>query len=336
MTVLGFLSSLRRGMPAVQMDRQLRRPSYADPKAGFTVVELLVVLGVIAILCALVLPAVQHAREAARQVQCTNNLHQIGVALHSYQAATSTFPPGWVINTPVGHDSQNGWGWLAMLLPQMDQGPLFNSINFSLHLGNASNETARLTLVEAFLCPTDHVPAQVPFYLKGQHITTTVAGSSAAATRAGDQAVGSVMFEVAGASYLGVFGLHDPDDPPDEWGDRGEGVFSRNSAARFADLLDGASQTLVVGERSARRQAATWTGMHPQEEEGAERVVAFVDFPPNHPEAYEAEFSSRHPEGVHFLLGDGSVRFVSDHIDRAVYQALGTRAGNESVGRTEF
>ena len=141
------------------------------------------------------------------------------------------------------------------------------------------------------------------------------------------------MFEVAGASYFGVYGTQDPDDQP---GVRGAGVFSLNSATRFADLVDGASQTLIVGERSARRLSGTWTGMHPHEEEGAERVVGHVVYAPNDPEADEAEFSSRHSGGLHFLFGDGSVRFLHDDIDRAVYQALATCGGQEPIGRFGF
>ncbi|MBI3463618.1 MAG: DUF1559 domain-containing protein [Planctomycetes bacterium] len=150
----------RSALPAASNNFQSRQ------RHALTVMELLVVLSIIGILCALVLPAVQQAREAARQVQCKYNLHQIGVALHAYQAAAGTLPPGWIIETPVRPESLSGWGWLAMALPQMEQGPLFNSINFSHHVGNDSNLTARLTVVEAFLCPTDHAPARVGFYLQ--------------------------------------------------------------------------------------------------------------------------------------------------------------------------
>jgi prepilin-type processing-associated H-X9-DG protein len=138
---------------------------------------------------------------------------------------------------------------------------------------------------------------------------------------------------VAGASYVGVFGRHDPDDQVDSVGD---GIFSLNSRSRLSDLVDGASQTLVVGERSARRLAGTWTGMHPLEEEGPERVTGFTDHTPNDPEADEAEFSSRHPNGVCFVFADGSVRNLSNEIDRTVYQALGTRCGREVLDRTSY
>jgi prepilin-type N-terminal cleavage/methylation domain-containing protein len=297
---------------------------------GFTVLELLVVISVVAVLCAVVLPAVQHAREAARQIQCKNNLHQIGVALHAYQTATNCFPSGWIIETPVERDSKNGWGWLAMLLPEMEQGLLFNSINFNHHVGNLSNQTGRLTVVSSFLCPTDHVPAHVPFYDRSSVGPALSTYPAPAATK--NRSV--ILFEVAGASYAGVFG---PEDPGVDRVDAiGLGVFFANSRARAADLVDGASQTLVVGERSARRLATTWTGMHQDEEEGAERVVGFTQRSPNDPSSDEAAFSSRHLGGVHFLLGDGSVRFLSEHLDSAVYEALSTRAGHELIGRSDF
>ena len=304
-------------------------------RCGFTVIELLVCLAIIAVLCAIVLPAVQQARESARQLQCKNNLHQIGLALSSYHASTRCFPPGWIVETPIQQDSHNGWGWLAMLLPSADQGPLFNSINFDHHLQQAVNQTARLTVVAAFVCPSDHLPARVPFYPKGVDDGTNMGSSFSAASKVHGTIPGvtSIMFEVAGASYFGVYGTEDPDDRSDAVGD---GIFALNSSRRFSDLLDGASQTIVVGERSARRLTGTWTGMHPMEAEGPERVVGFVDHAPNAPDADEAEFSSRHPGGVHFLFGDGSVRSLSDHIDRQVYKALGTRGGQEPIGRAEF
>ena len=119
---------------------------------GFTVFELLVVVATVTILLALVLPAVHQAREGARQIQCKNNLHQIGLALHAYHERMGCFPPGWILQTPVVHDSQNGWGWLSMLLPMMDLEPIFNSINFSHHVGSPSNETIRTRGIEVFVC----------------------------------------------------------------------------------------------------------------------------------------------------------------------------------------
>jgi prepilin-type N-terminal cleavage/methylation domain-containing protein/prepilin-type processing-associated H-X9-DG protein len=332
---------MQRSQPIVAMpDPSFGVGPRADSLArttGFTVIELLVVLAAIAILSALVLPAVQHVREDARQVHCRNNLHQIGVALQSYHATTTCYPPGWILETPLKHDSQNGWGWLAMLLAQVEHGAAYNRANFHQHVGNATNHTARLATVEAFLCVSDRVPARVPFYLPEQSSSSL---SSAASNRASPSLDGlaprhaNVLFEVAGASYVGVYGTNDP--PDDAWDSAGNGVFWLNSKTRLGDLIDGAAQTLIAGERSVRRLAATWTGIHPSEVEGPERVIGLTIHRPNRPEADEAEFSSRHPGGVHFLLGDGSVRFLSEHIDPTVYQALGTRSGSEQVGHNEF
>src|SRR5262245_30192078 len=97
----------------------------ARPRYAFTVIELLIVVAIIAVICSLVLPAVQQVRESARQIQCKNNLHQIGLALQSYHTATRCFPPGWIVETPISQDSENGWGWLSMLLPAADQSAVY-------------------------------------------------------------------------------------------------------------------------------------------------------------------------------------------------------------------
>src|SRR5947208_1284614 len=104
------------------------------PRSGFTLIELLVVIAIIGVLIALLLPAVQQAREAARRVQCTNNLKQIGLGLHTYQAAVGAFPPGWISRPDplTGDNAGPGWGWASMILPQLEQKPVFDAINFSL------------------------------------------------------------------------------------------------------------------------------------------------------------------------------------------------------------
>src|SRR5581483_8700238 len=120
--VAGFLPLFRR--------HAMARRSW---KKGFTLIELLVVIAIIAILIALLLPAVQQAREAARRTQCKNNLKQLGLALHNYHDNFNTFPPGGVNGTAATSNYQ-GWGWSIMLLPQIDQAPLYNQINFSLSM----------------------------------------------------------------------------------------------------------------------------------------------------------------------------------------------------------
>src|SRR5215472_2908313 len=118
-------------------------------RRGFTLIELLVVIAIIAVLIALLLPAVQSAREAARRVQCTNNLKQLGIALHNYHDTLGVFPPGYLsVADRITFDNVGpGWGWAARLLNQMEQNPLFNSINFPTGIELPANQTARLTVL---------------------------------------------------------------------------------------------------------------------------------------------------------------------------------------------
>ena len=138
-------------------------------RQGFTLIELLVVIAIIAVLIALLLPAVQSAREAARRAQCTNNLKQIGLALHNYHSAVGSFPVGSVPG-PAGGSYGMGpigwatWGPLALMLPFMEQTPLYNSCNFSWgicgQLGYWSNLTQQETKLAVFMCPSDGLVGQ--------------------------------------------------------------------------------------------------------------------------------------------------------------------------------
>src|SRR5262249_2889713 len=117
----------------------------AAPRRAFTLIELLVVITIIGVLIALLLPAVQSALEAERRAQCVNNLNQLGLALHNYHSAHQTLPPGYVSNfDSSGNDTGPGWSWAAMLLPQMEQRPLFDAINFGTPIEAPSNQTTRL------------------------------------------------------------------------------------------------------------------------------------------------------------------------------------------------
>jgi prepilin-type N-terminal cleavage/methylation domain-containing protein/prepilin-type processing-associated H-X9-DG protein len=298
----------------------------APGRDGFTLIELLVVIAIIGVLIGLLVPAVQKVREAAARTQCVNNLKQVGLALHNYHDTANSFPPGYVSDHDAdGNDTGPGWGWASFILPQMEQQNLYNAIQLTQNVEAAANGGARVRPVKSYVCPSDSVPT-----------TWTAMKYDPAGNPLGP------ICDVASASYVGVFGVTEP-------GVDGEGVFFRNSKVRIADITDGTSQTLMVGERSFRWCQATWTGMIP----GAAMV------PPPHSPAAAGEwtsagfilghtfegsggpgspgtevngFSSQHTQGSNFLFADGHVQFLRVSMDHRVYKALSTRAGGEAIG----
>ncbi len=313
-------------------------------RSGFTLIELLVVISIIAVLIALLLPAVQAAREAARRIQCVNNLKQIGLAIHNYLDTSNVFPPGYISAvTPVPGlnpnlapgDIGSGWAWGSMILPQMEQGPLFNAINFDLSVQFAANNTGSLTRVNAYLCPSDETLVAVP--VRDQTNSTTVD-------------------TVSGSNYIGMFGVGEVGAAPGA----GTGLFFRNSRITISAVTDGTSNTFAIGERSHNLSYVTWTArsiggwlfktasveggtdkFNPEPEECWVQVLGPVGLDdgnrtPNNPQAHVEDYWSRHSGGVNFLMGDGSVRFVKDSINPIPYRALATRGGNEVVSADQF
>lgn len=270
-------------------------------KHGFTLVELLVVIAIIGVLVALLLPAVQAAREAARKAHCKNNLKQVGIALHNYHDTHKVLPPGWLADAPEGAP---GWAWGAFLLPYLEQSNSFRQIDTTEHIDEPANAAARVLVIESYLCPSDPFPNR--FVLNSQD---------------------TPLMDVAKSNYVGVFGTSEVEDVPSN----GEGVFYHNSSTRLADVPDGLSNTLFVGERSSRLEYSTWVGVIHGANEAMARVVGSTDHTPNDPAGHFEDFSSHHTNGAHFLLGDGSVARINDTIDIRVYRGLATRGGNEVV-----
>jgi prepilin-type N-terminal cleavage/methylation domain-containing protein len=298
--------------------------SHRRARRGFTLIELLVVIAIIAILIALLLPAVQQAREAARRTQTRNNLRQVVLALHNYHDNFGSFPPGWIgvdAATRRPHvEGGNGFGWAALILPQLEQGNLARQIDFKLPIDDPVQAAAIATPLDTFRSPSD--PSEDTWQIEEE-------GSP-----------GTVLATLATANFVGSFGtgkLHDCEGLPVGQTCTGNGVFFHNSRVRMRDVVDGTSNTFVVGQRRTNADAAppwhsTWAGVVPEGEEAFARVLGAADHGPNDPAAHLEDFSSNHTGGVHFAFGDGRVGFLADTVDLTLYQALATRSGGEVVG----
>ncbi len=272
-------------------------------RSAFTLIELLVVIAIIAILVALLVPAVQKVREAAARTQCTNNLKQLGLALHGYHDANNRLPNGYRMNVDaMGNETGPGWGWGAEILDNLEQGSVRSQINLAVDLRNAVHAGPRTQRLTVFLCPSDD--------------------------NLGTFTPPTATTKLAHGCYVAVFGSNEIETDPGA----GNGLFYRNSTTRFAHVTDGVSNTLMVGERHSNRFTATWTGVLAGVDEAQALVLGTCDHPPNHPNGHAEDFASRHSHGVNFLYADGTVRMMSANVNQPVYQALATRAGNEAVG----
>lgn len=302
---------------------------------GFTLIELLVVIAIIGILIALLLPAVQAAREAARRASCTNNLKQIGLALHMYHDSNGCFPAGWAGYTENGREPQwdghPGWGWAAVTLPYLEQMNLYHGgIHLDRPVYDPVNDAARAEVLSLFLCPSD--PGEKRFdahQLHHEHDDDHDHGDDDDQHHAGEE------FDdlwLPKSNYVACFGttdIHHCDGLPAGVQCEGNGAFYHNSYTSSADVTDGLSQTILSGERSAQLGWSTWVGILPGDACSPAAVQASATYPPNLRWDHAHNFSSSHPTGANFLFGDGSVRLIGDTIEEAVYQALATRRGGD-------
>jgi len=302
------MSGARTGLPSVNRKRRF----------AFTLVELLVVITIIGILIALLLPAVQAARGAARRMQCKNHLKQIGLAMHHYHDSFQTFPPGYI---SMAVDTEE-WGWPVFLLPYMERKPLYGELNVNerrlTDLLADPNPFSRIlvqTPLAEFRCPSDRTPDLLPAVLRPFNGIGAGPG-----------------FEPATSNYIGVCGLWDRAD-----GLENNGVLYGNSHVSIRDIADGTAYTFFVGERDRRCGAGTWCGNRNPvgvSDLGAYYVQGRVSIKLNHPYDQGADscregFSSPHAGGANFLVCDGSVHFISDNIGFSnsnidVYDPLGT------------
>jgi len=291
---------------------------------AFTLVELLVVIAIIGVLVGLLLPAVQAAREAARRMQCSNNLKQMGLALHMYHDSVGGLPPGWIAQHPTTQRSywlgHPGWGWATRILPYLEQANVVeNLIDYRLPLLDTYHDTARRTVIPTYICTSD----------VGDSIFVLEAGPMPMP----NYPAGYIATSVSKTNYVGVFGTVRMIDAGCPMGDCiGNGSLVLQRSFRFRDLLDGLSNTFIVGERNSRFSPSTWLGVFAGAAHAPGRIVAVAENPPNSPDNPGFTFSSYHPSGTNFLAADGSVKLISESIEMQTYHALCTRAGGEVVG----
>lgn len=291
--------------------------AYARRQRGFTLIELLVVIAIIAVLIALLLPAVQQAREAARRTQCSNNLKQIGLAIHNYHDTNTRFP---LSSIDTAHARS---GAFASILPYIDQANLYQRYDFSLGNSDPANLIAVSQKITAYLCPS--APFRRPVPISGCDANNRAPGTYAVSTGSGDP-WGTVA---SGAPHNGAI------------------VNAGSGSTSMRDIIDGTSSTFLAGESAwnfadylftsgpcngqVRWGFTYWSSPYPL-------ATAFTTRGPFNPKSRAddsdrlANFRSEHIGVVNMLLCDGSVRYVSENIDHTLLDKLATRAGGETVG----
>ena len=270
---------------------------------GFTILELLICMGIILLLLAILLPALDSARESARRIQCNDHLKQLGFALHHYHEMNGFFPPGWQWDAR----QETVFGWLPPLLPYLEQNNLHLNVNYQEAVSGPLNALARARTPANFLCPSDMTQPRFMLYKEAN-----LAGPS--------RDVGLVL--LPSASYLGVFGVEEPDDT---WRTRaGAGIFGGPAPVRIQDIQRGLSLVIMVGERRASTIPSTWLGIDIRGEDAHCRILGNADLGPNVRHADECEFTSRHPGMVNFLWADGHVKSISNSIESSIYRQMAT------------
>jgi len=264
-------------------------------RSGFTLVELLVVIAIIGILIALLLPAVQMARESARRTQCVNHLKQLGLAFHNHHDILQKFPHGGINaldDTPCcqgEHDDRTQWSWPYQILPYIEQNNLYDNTNYG---------QVYRTPVEVYYCP-----------------------SRRSAQGYGDQGYARI-------DYAGNAGTN---------GSGSNGVVRKRDQPRtaFQDIVDGTSNTMLVGEKQTDRtygDGCCDDNENPYNPGWEVDIYRRGNSPPdhdrNHPETVLGVdsnsnlFGSAHPSGINVVLVDGSVRFISYTVDGEMFRRL--------------
>lgn len=315
--------------------KAIRKPTGRNRvEAGFTIVELLVVVALVGTLVALLLPAIQMSRETARKTQCANNLKQIGLGMHAYVLTQQAFPPGYVSRVLPDHDDGGpGWAWASMIMSFIEEESLYKQINFAASLRTDETKLVRMTSLPLFVCPSDDMFEPI------------IDIPSKSSTR--------IICQMAAGNYVASAGTIRPTCKICR--DQFDGVFGRNRAIKLKELQDGLSKTFAVGERASYWSRPTIWGVLPNSKvldnqqpglyaAGPAYVLGTTfnkgfnietsdDIDHKTDGTFAESFGSRHPGGAFFLFCDAGVRFVWDDADPAILNALSTRDSRPHSGQ---
>ncbi|MCO8120206.1 DUF1559 domain-containing protein [Stieleria sp. TO1_6] len=349
------------------MKRYTQRRPQPLPRLAFTLVELLVVIAIIGIMVGLLLPAVQSAREAARRMQCSNNLKQIGLAIHNYHDTFRQIPANQGFSHT--HDGSEPWvsgpSWLTVILPQLEQGAAFDQMVFegtdfadNTTVPNRNWEVMSKLVVPTYSCPSSALEEQR--YQKASAATVALGAPEEYPIQIPDYVAGVGYYNPPGQNTFS-WDRYYADRATWSWGWLQDDGFlsiinNKFKKRRFASVLDGLSNTLAVGEhgsflyhfdgtqedsRPGRGPGGAWAARPSYYEWGAYYGMTANVTVPRYPNnslfsgnwtqnmehTLHNGFRSQHVGGVQFVMGDGSVRFITDSIDfDNVFTALNGRA----------
>jgi len=299
-------------------------------RRAFTLVELLVVIAIIGVLVALLLPAVQAARESGRRTQCNNNMRQLVIGLHNYHDTLKRLPPGGT--------RSNEYSWHVHVLPYIEQKNLYDQFNFTAgtynsgapaQLGRGANGLIR---VDTYQCPSGIMQVMDVSPPSNSNPPDLVGGVSPWTTHyygiMGPKGVNPTTGNAYGFRNVGSHG-----------GFCTQGIFESNSKNRLAEVIDGTSNTFIVGEKSLHdsnvgSRFRTWIrGVNQGGNEwmaGCKNVALAIN-DPNWNRFNDIAMGSHHPGGTHFVMADGAVRFITQTIDMNTYRTLASMNGKEAV-----
>jgi prepilin-type N-terminal cleavage/methylation domain-containing protein len=311
----------------------MSRRTAVRSRAGFTLIELLVVIAIIGVLVALIMPAVQSAREAANRTQCINNLKQMGLASQEYHDSFGTFPGGWYCDNTVDTNcvptlaQSYMWNGLSGLFLKLELGNIYNSLNYSMPTNDVSNVTGVRMTMNVFVCPSNR---------RAQTTASTNTNNTVAKLGPSDYRGNMAAGYNPGITPSYTAGTTDPTNTLDSNGMPLLGVFDNgltylNSTVSLADVTDGSSNTVIMGETLT----GTWA------EASACCVRTTIDRQVNKPIViananYYTYWMSKHPGCVNFLKCDGSVSTVTNQINRLVLVKMMTRNGGEPLSADQI